>query len=982
MAGPPWVWRLVLFTSLAPLVLGAAIPQGSAGGAYLYTNPACVGGAAASPQFTAGVCQWSFSQGRFLCSGGSCFTIPGSTNHYLVDCRNAGNTPGADPLTVSSYSTFDNYGHHYYGPLSVVFVYGAAGCTGNPTNVLYYPNNVCRSSSSFPGYQTAKFVCDVSASPTGPPPTPPGARTASATSAVTVTPSQTPTGTTTATYVAPSQTPAASTTATSSISSTSSLSASQTSSVTPSPTRTEAGTPLETTSSSWTPSITGSNSPTPSVTPSNSPSSSVAPVPFSGHDVAVLRVGSGEQALVPGVAQPLFIDSYSTTAGSLGLQHSLPVAGSHECTLSTGSNSTWLYDEEGLMSLSLDNAVLVFPCYDSPPGVPLDNTVLKVAGVARVDSSVSTDATAPLATAPLHEGAPQALRVVVSNGSSLWWGVSAGPSTDPGTSTAFAFSDSFSANTTSLICDATSPEYYCVGYYTTAWRGSMVLSPPLFGEDGNVLYFSDQGSATWYSGLFRLLATDGAQSSGSTIDSTSTTYATTSEGATSSENLDAASRGYHPYGAFRGFPRVTARFLLSYSPPSPPPFVPLPGFVFQDANTVWITETLNLTRNNFARSISTLVTHYCDGYCWYCGSTCSYSYTDWVRETPTAAMLLEPGTPIITMTGRVESCFTFILYLVSPTTLYQYNTATDSSVVLATAPTNTVFRGVAPAPFLSTPTFGPAVGSCSGSKTPSSTPTSTQSPSITPSSFSTPAPTSTAPPQWPKLGNNLANTGVTTFTGPASPPNPRWRFGSNGGIVASPVIGFDGTVYVGDTSGYFYAVNGTTGELFWQRNTGNVAGSAALVGAAVYVGTSGGNNKVWALDSRTGRVIWSHDAGGEVVSSPTISNNLLYYGDVSGENMITALNLNTGERVWNFTTGFHVYSAAAVSADGLTIYQGSQVRGEGGCAQPNMTPVALTSPYHPPYPLHRTISCTRWLPQPAHWFGRLMQAARCMQPPP
>ena len=49
------------------------------------------------------------------------------------------------------------------------------------------------------------------------------------------------------------------------------------------------------------------------------------------------------------------------------------------------------------------------------------------------------------------------------------------------------------------------------------------------------------------------------------------------------------------------------------------------------------------------------------------------------------------------------------------------------------------------------------------------------------------------------------------------------------GVVSSPVLGPDGTVYVGSSDGYFYAINNMTGTVLWKMYTdGPIQSSAAI----------------------------------------------------------------------------------------------------------------------------------------------------------
>ncbi len=70
----------------------------------------------------------------------------------------------------------------------------------------------------------------------------------------------------------------------------------------------------------------------------------------------------------------------------------------------------------------------------------------------------------------------------------------------------------------------------------------------------------------------------------------------------------------------------------------------------------------------------------------------------------------------------------------------------------------------------------------------------------------------------------------------------KWVFPTGGGVVASPAIGADGTLYVGSNDFNLYAIN-PDGTQKWAFPTGGNMGSSAAIGAdgTLYVGSGNGN---------------------------------------------------------------------------------------------------------------------------------------------
>ncbi len=125
-----------------------------------------------------------------------------------------------------------------------------------------------------------------------------------------------------------------------------------------------------------------------------------------------------------------------------------------------------------------------------------------------------------------------------------------------------------------------------------------------------------------------------------------------------------------------------------------------------------------------------------------------------------------------------------------------------------------------------------------------------------------------------------------------------WSFKTNGSIAASAAI-VNGTAYVGSWDGYEYALDAATGALQWKTYLGKtvvkkycyplsigVTSSATVADNTVYVG--GGDAYWYALDAKTGKVLWkvftgdnSAESGHYNWSSPLLYNGFAYIGIAS-----------------------------------------------------------------------------------------------------
>jgi outer membrane protein assembly factor BamB len=235
---------------------------------------------------------------------------------------------------------------------------------------------------------------------------------------------------------------------------------------------------------------------------------------------------------------------------------------------------------------------------------------------------------------------------------------------------------------------------------------------------------------------------------------------------------------------------------------------------------------------------------------------------------------------------------------------------------------------------------------------------------------------------WPMFRHDLKHTGYTPYTGPAT-PTVAWIFPATDGIVSSPTIGTDGTIYFGagwhfnlttdnhlyalnhDGSlkwsfeggggffsspalgqnntlyitcldGYLYAIEdmGTYGEQKWRTYLDyyfNLSSPAIGEDSTVYVGSP--SFRFYSLNSDNGSINWNWITGWCIISSPAISDDGIVYIGSKYHNLY-AFDNALEEPIWQFFTGtFYdghlVDSSPAIGTDG-TIYIGTDPYGAAG----------------------------------------------------
>lgn len=207
-----------------------------------------------------------------------------------------------------------------------------------------------------------------------------------------------------------------------------------------------------------------------------------------------------------------------------------------------------------------------------------------------------------------------------------------------------------------------------------------------------------------------------------------------------------------------------------------------------------------------------------------------------------------------------------------------------------------------------------------------------------------PGPTATrpSPGDWPTYGHDAQHSfhGRTSLTVATAPTLRRaWYFPTGDAVTATPTVAA-GTVYVGSWDGWFYAVALGAGSLRWKfhldaqpavspqpgKTPRDVTSDGGLVTSSAWYEPAsggrpalvvfGGGSTLYALDARTGRLVWKHaytgrpdrvadpaHDGARIFSSPVVvGTNVIIGVSVDGargyRGYVVAASLDTGKPTW------------------------------------------------------------------------------------
>lgn len=182
---------------------------------------------------------------------------------------------------------------------------------------------------------------------------------------------------------------------------------------------------------------------------------------------------------------------------------------------------------------------------------------------------------------------------------------------------------------------------------------------------------------------------------------------------------------------------------------------------------------------------------------------------------------------------------------------------------------------------------------------------------------------------WPKFRANPAQDGRAAVSS-ATLGGKLWEFPTGKGIFSTPVVGADGTIFVGSADRTFYALN-PDGTARWSKLTGEIIDSSALLDdkGRVYVGS--GDGRLYALDAASGNEVWTFAADSPDVNQAFINwfeGNVAMGPDgtlyVPNDNwFVYALDRDTAEVKWKLKMADQTWSLPAVDASSGDLYLGN-----------------------------------------------------------
>lgn len=105
------------------------------------------------------------------------------------------------------------------------------------------------------------------------------------------------------------------------------------------------------------------------------------------------------------------------------------------------------------------------------------------------------------------------------------------------------------------------------------------------------------------------------------------------------------------------------------------------------------------------------------------------------------------------------------------------------------------------------------------------------------------------------------------------------------------------------TSGGWVAMEANSGRILWSiANPSNATanGPVSVANGIVFAGSAKGNGPIYAINGRTGEILWSYETGSTVYGGISISDGCIYFGN--------GYTFNLGPFLGNLTAGTSLYA--------------------------------------------------------------------------
>lgn len=143
--------------------------------------------------------------------------------------------------------------------------------------------------------------------------------------------------------------------------------------------------------------------------------------------------------------------------------------------------------------------------------------------------------------------------------------------------------------------------------------------------------------------------------------------------------------------------------------------------------------------------------------------------------------------------------------------------------------------------------------------------------------------------------------------------NLKWTFRARQALWSTPIVN-ENVVYLSSMDHFLYAIDIRSGSLIWEQDLGGaIVYSPSFDTNTIFVATLA--NEVIAIDIKNGATKWKVVAEAGLWSQPVYHDGVVYYGDRVGK--IFAVSAANGGVIWDYLMGEMVSGAPVVMENGV-----------------------------------------------------------------
>ncbi|MCB0874623.1 MAG: PQQ-binding-like beta-propeller repeat protein [Solirubrobacterales bacterium] len=169
---------------------------------------------------------------------------------------------------------------------------------------------------------------------------------------------------------------------------------------------------------------------------------------------------------------------------------------------------------------------------------------------------------------------------------------------------------------------------------------------------------------------------------------------------------------------------------------------------------------------------------------------------------------------------------------------------------------------------------------------------------------------------WTRYGYDLGRSKFLNTPKIRPPFRKVWKYKGDQLIEFPPIV-VDDRLYFIDNDGVYFALDAKTGKVVWKKQLASLNASSPAYFKGVLYSVSLSPGQALAVRARDGKVLWRKPLDGRAESSPLVLKGRMYFGNEAGQ--LLALDIKDGSTIWSTELGGSVKAAPAFDSGKLYV---------------------------------------------------------------